>query len=145
MKNKSNFQVKKAEDSSGFLLWQVTTLWQREIKHALKMVDLSHSEFVILASLLWFKEQKVIVDLIAQYTFEDNKFLDYSRIAIDIVDKLKNEKYRLLEEAILGIGRMILEKYPQIENLELKLTKPDIMPNCTVSLSKIWDNNRLID
>ena len=25
------------------------------------MVDLSHSEFVILASLLWFKEQKVIV------------------------------------------------------------------------------------
>jgi len=61
MKNKSNFQVKKAEDSSGFLLWQVTTLWQREIKHALKMVDLSHSEFVILASLLWFKEQKVIV------------------------------------------------------------------------------------
>ncbi len=91
------------------------------------------------------KEQKVIVDLIAQYTFEDNKFLDYSRIAIDIIDKLKNEKYRLLEEAILGIGRMILEKYPQIENLELKLTKPDIMPNCTVSLSKIWDNNRLID
>ena len=61
MKNKSNFQVKKAENSPGFLLWQVTTLWQREIKNALDIVNLSHSGFVILASLLWFKEQKIIV------------------------------------------------------------------------------------
>jgi MarR family transcriptional regulator, organic hydroperoxide resistance regulator len=59
MKKASNFQVKKAEQSSGFLLWQVTTLWQREIKTALDAVSLNHSGFVILASLLWFKEQKV--------------------------------------------------------------------------------------
>jgi MarR family transcriptional regulator, organic hydroperoxide resistance regulator len=61
MKKESNFQVKKAEQSSGFLLWQVTTLWQREIKTALDVVNLSHSGFVILASLLWFKEQGIIV------------------------------------------------------------------------------------
>ena len=61
MKNKSNFQVDKPEQSSGFLLWQVTTLWQREVKNALNVIDLSHSKFVILASLLWFKEQKTIV------------------------------------------------------------------------------------
>ncbi|XPV67377.1 MAG: MarR family winged helix-turn-helix transcriptional regulator [Halarcobacter sp.] len=60
MKKESNFQVKKAEQSSGFLLWQVTTLWQREIKTALDGVNLNHSGFVILASLLWFKEQEII-------------------------------------------------------------------------------------
>ena len=61
MKNKSSFQVDKPEQSSGFLLWQVTTLWQRKVKNALNVIDLSHSKFVILASLLWFKEQKTIV------------------------------------------------------------------------------------
>jgi MarR family transcriptional regulator, organic hydroperoxide resistance regulator len=54
----SSFSVKSADASSGFLLWQVTTLWQREIKKALLSLEISHSAFVILASLLWFKEQK---------------------------------------------------------------------------------------
>ena len=54
MKNKDNtFSVEKAEDSSGFLLWQVTNLWQREIKKALEKYDLTHSQFVLLASIHW--------------------------------------------------------------------------------------------
>jgi len=59
MKKQSNSSIQKADDSSGFLLWQVTTLWQREIKKALESVELSHSAFVILASLLWFDEQQI--------------------------------------------------------------------------------------
>lgn len=59
MKKQSHFSVKKADDSSGFLLWQVTTLWQREIKKALEPLGMSHSAFVILASLLWFDEQQI--------------------------------------------------------------------------------------
>ncbi len=57
---KSNFN-ETDKTSSGFLLWQVTTLWQREIKTALEKIQLSHSGFVLLASLLWFKEQDVVV------------------------------------------------------------------------------------
>ncbi|BAP30923.1 transcriptional regulator, MarR family [Chryseobacterium sp. StRB126] len=60
--NKDNtFSVKKAEDSSGFLLWQVTNLWQREIKKALLPFDLTHSQFVILASTHWLSLQKTEV------------------------------------------------------------------------------------
>jgi DNA-binding MarR family transcriptional regulator len=47
------FSVEKAEDSSGFLLWQVTNLWQREIKKALEQYDLTHSQFVLMASIHW--------------------------------------------------------------------------------------------
>ena len=57
---KSHFKA-TAKQSSGFLLWQVTTLWQREIKTALEPLGLSHSGFVLLASLLWFEEQEVVV------------------------------------------------------------------------------------
>lgn len=57
----NSFKFEKPEYSSGFLLWQVTTLWQRKMKSALETIELSHSGFVILASLLWFKEQKMEV------------------------------------------------------------------------------------
>ncbi|HSZ71606.1 MAG TPA: MarR family transcriptional regulator [Cytophagaceae bacterium] len=56
-KNDKVFSVKKAEDSSGFLLWQVTTLWHRGIKKVLDRIDLTHPQFVILASLLWLSRQ----------------------------------------------------------------------------------------
>jgi DNA-binding MarR family transcriptional regulator len=49
------FGFDKPEDSPGFLLWQTTMLWQRQIKKALEAFDLSHPQFVILASLLWFE------------------------------------------------------------------------------------------
>lgn len=49
----SSFQVEKAEDSPGFLLWQVTNLWQREIKKTLEEYGLTHAQFVLLASTHW--------------------------------------------------------------------------------------------
>lgn len=52
------FSVEKSEDSTGFLLWQVTNLWQREIKKALEEFNLTHSQFVILASTLWLSNNK---------------------------------------------------------------------------------------
>lgn len=43
----------EATDSPGLLLWQVTNLWQRRQRAALKEVDLTHVQFVLLASLAW--------------------------------------------------------------------------------------------
>ena len=43
----------EATDSPGLLLWQVTNLWQRRQRATLKEVDLTHVQFVLLASLAW--------------------------------------------------------------------------------------------
>jgi DNA-binding MarR family transcriptional regulator len=59
MKSPDNpFQFDKAEDSTGFLLWQVTNLWQREIRKALEAYDLTHSQFVLMASIHWLTLHK---------------------------------------------------------------------------------------
>jgi DNA-binding MarR family transcriptional regulator len=59
MKSADNtFSFEKADDSPGFLLWQVTALWQRELRKALAKFDLTHSQFVILASTHWLTLQK---------------------------------------------------------------------------------------
>ncbi len=49
------FGFDKPEDSPGFLLWQTTMVWQRLIKKALEAHDISHAQFVIMATLLWFE------------------------------------------------------------------------------------------
>lgn len=49
------FGFDKPEDSPGFLLWQTTMIWQRQIKKALEVYDISHAQFVIMATLLWFE------------------------------------------------------------------------------------------
>ncbi|GHU71729.1 MarR family transcriptional regulator [Bacteroidia bacterium] len=53
--NDNTFSVENAEDSSGFLLWQVTSLWQRKIRDSLKQYDLTHSQYVLLTCLHWLK------------------------------------------------------------------------------------------
>lgn len=50
------FGFEKPADSPGFLLWQTTIIWQRLIKDALEPYDVSHSQFVIMALLLWFEK-----------------------------------------------------------------------------------------
>lgn len=66
----NTFSVEKPEESSGFLLWQVTNLWQREIKKALEPYDLTHSQFVLLASIHWLKlhNQDVTQILLSSHT-----------------------------------------------------------------------------
>ncbi|GAB5412091.1 MAG: MarR family transcriptional regulator [Chlamydiales bacterium] len=41
------------EESPGFLLWQVSTMWRREIEEGLVTLQLTHPQFVLLANLGW--------------------------------------------------------------------------------------------
>jgi len=41
------------QESPGFLLWKVTNLWQRRQRAALKSLDLTHVQFVLLAGIAW--------------------------------------------------------------------------------------------
>jgi DNA-binding MarR family transcriptional regulator len=42
-----------ADESPGLLLWQVTNRWQQAQRAALKPFELTHAQFVLLASLTW--------------------------------------------------------------------------------------------
>ncbi len=45
------------DESPGFLLWQVTLRWQREIASALAPLDLTHVQFVLLATTWWLNSR----------------------------------------------------------------------------------------
>jgi DNA-binding MarR family transcriptional regulator len=44
-------------ESPGFLLWHATLRWQRLLARALAPLDLTHVQFVLLASAWWLNEQ----------------------------------------------------------------------------------------
>ena len=50
------FQFDNADDSPGFSLWQVSSMWQRQINAGLKQFDLTHAQFVLLASMTWLAD-----------------------------------------------------------------------------------------
>jgi DNA-binding MarR family transcriptional regulator len=57
-KSTSPFSVEEANDSSGFLLWQVTALWQRQVAEALRPLELTQVQYALLASLLWLSRKE---------------------------------------------------------------------------------------
>ncbi len=53
-----NSEFIDAKDSPGFLLWQLTTTWQRQVRQALQPFKLTHTQFVLLFSCHWLSHQE---------------------------------------------------------------------------------------
>lgn len=52
--------ITDAGASPGFLLWRVTQRWQRGIAAALRPLDLTHAQFVLLMSTAWLARDGVL-------------------------------------------------------------------------------------
>lgn len=46
-------EIRRPQDSLGFLMWQVTHAWQRQLEEKLEPVGLTHLQFVVLISTAW--------------------------------------------------------------------------------------------
>lgn len=80
------------------------------------------------------KKQKVIVDISFKYKFKkDGDFIDYSIISKDIEKIFKKEKFFLLEDSIIFLEEYLKNRF-KIKKLKIKVSKPDILTNCIVSL-----------
>ena len=98
--------------------------------------------FDVIIGLLDFERdrpQRVIINLEANYDYSDDKFIDYADIVLLMQNKLKEQRYKLLENALLGLKELLYSTYPQLNSLTIKISKPDILDVCTVSLSKTWE------
>ena len=102
------------------------------------IIEIENLRFDTIIGILDFervKKQQVIVNLKAKYKYKKGNFINYVDLSNIIKDSMNNKKFELLEDAIEYISNKIETKYPQIESLYLKITKPDILNDCKVSLS----------
>lgn len=85
----TNFSFKRAEDSPGFLLWQLTNQWQQQQRKALQTLGLTHPQFVALAGILWLNthsETPPSQAQVAQFTHIDKMMMS------DLVQTLLDKK-----------------------------------------------------
>ena len=84
-------------------------------------------------------KQTVIIETKINYNYQKGYFINYTTVIERIENLLENKKYELLEEALNDIGTTIIKEFSQINSLYIKISKPDIIKNAIVSLSKEWN------
>jgi len=127
MSKKIEFHFKKPEDSPGYLLGQLTMLWQRRLKRVLDPLDLTHTQFALLCALAWLSGESNTVtqiDIANQSnadrmmvskvlrTLEDKKFITRHEHPTDTRAKtirLTTTGELLLQKAIISVETADLE------------------------------------
>jgi len=80
--------------------------------------------------------QLIVSDCTLSYQKRGDTFVDYAEVSLLIEEMLINQKFLLIEDALSAIISAIKVNFPIIKRIELKLSKPDILANCIVSVSK---------
>lgn len=126
-KKKIEFHFKKPEDSPGYLLGQVTMLWQRKQKRVLDPLDLTHTQFVLLCALAWLSRDsdnvtqvdianlgnmdRMMVSKVLR-TLEEKNFITRDEHPTDTrakTIKLTSDGEKVLQKAIICVENVDLE------------------------------------
>ena len=104
-------------------------------------IHIENLRFHTIIGLLDFErveEQEIVANLEIDYRYRKGAYLDYARVAEIVETHLRQKRYELLEEALLGLKSLLIETFPEIRRLSCRLTKPHILPHAEVSLSQEW-------
>lgn len=134
MAKKIEFQFKTPNESPGYLLGQLTILWQRKQKKVLDPLNLTQTQFVLLAALGWLSRENdnvTQVDIANQgnadrmmvskvlRTLEDKKFISRQEHQTDTrakVIKLTNEGSKVLQKALTVVENADIEFFSVLGN-----------------------------
>jgi DNA-binding MarR family transcriptional regulator len=69
------------EESAGYLLWQVTHLWQRRVEAALVELNITHLQFVVLVGIGWLTREDNLVTQVQLAEFCKIDVMQISQVA----------------------------------------------------------------
>lgn len=84
--------------------------------------------------------QDVIINAKIEYEYNDT-FINYAQVSTLIKETMITSKFLLIEEALTSLSKILKINFPKINTLRLKITKPSILPDCTVSVSENYTFN----
>lgn len=134
MAKKIEFKFKSPNESPGYLLGQVTMLWQRKHKKVLDPLNLTQTQFVLLTALGWLSKQNdnvTQVDIANQSnsdrmmvskvlrTLEEKKFISRQEHQTDTrakVIKLTDEGAKVLQNALTAIENADIDFFSAVGN-----------------------------
>jgi len=81
--------------------------------------------------------QDVIVNLEIEYAY-NGIFINYAEVTASIKKSMIQNQFLLIEDALESLSTSLKKEFLQIQKLNLKITKPSILPDCKVSVSEIY-------
>ncbi len=78
--------------------------------------------------------QDIIIDVKIKYSYK-KEFINYAQIVEIIKKMMKKKKFLLIEDALNAINLKLDKEFNSIKSIDLKITKPSILPDCIVSVS----------
>jgi DNA-binding MarR family transcriptional regulator len=111
-----DFHFEKPEDSSGYLLWQLTMHWQRSMKQGLDTLGITHTQFVLMAALAWLQRDNTAVTQIQIAQHSNTDAMMVSTVLRNLQQKgllLRHEHAtdtRAKTVALTDEGRVLLQK-----------------------------------
>jgi len=83
-------------------------------------------------------EQDVIVNLEIDYDFFGT-FINYADVVELIKSTMKTNKFLLIEDALQTLSQSLKNNFTAIKSLNLKITKPSILSDCSVSVGNSYN------
>jgi len=80
--------------------------------------------------------QKVVVDALIEYEYSPGTYLDYAAVAALIKAEMTEREFELVEEALEHLSAEIKMRFPLSQTITLTISKPDILPDCRVCVTK---------
>ena len=84
--------------------------------------------------------QDVIINLELEYEYF-NEFINYADVSELIKNTMIKSKYLLVEDALKDLSLKLKKEFLKIQSLNLKITKPSILPDCIVSVGNTYKFN----
>jgi len=104
-------------------------------------IHIENLKFQAIIGILDFERlapQDIVVNLEINYEYKDS-FINYADVADTVEDEMKKNKFLLIEDALRVISQKLKKKFPLINTLNLKISKPSILPHATVSVSDFYN------
>ena len=126
MPEKVEFHFKSPNDSPGYLLGQVTMLWQRKQKKILDPLDLTQTQFMLLAALAWLSKKSEAVTQVDIANQSNADRMMVSKVLRTLEDKgfIKRQEHETDTRAktirLTVNGEIVLQKaLVEVENADL--------------------------
>ena len=84
------------------------------------------------------KPQDVIVNILLEYNYEKG-FIDYAQIVEKVKNLMIKSEFLLIEDALEAINLNLTKEFPAINSINIKITKPSILRDVKVSVSKHYN------
>lgn len=121
------FKFSKPNESPGLLFWQASTLWKRQINNVLKQLDITHTQYVILAVIYFLKMdgQRTTQTAISEISMIDNmtisnsvRLLEKKKLIVREVDTI-DSRAKVLNCTALG-NEKLQKANSLVENVDDK-------------------------